>query len=917
MRTVQLVRLSTDGGHGGRRAQQRRASRARRSSLDDDVTDARLAAASAHLAGQLHRVTPSAGVAEPLPSGDAVGRPPLRRRARRRAQPVAATSTCTSAARRRWRRRSTPSTSSRDVLRTLEQQFVVVSLVRDIVDRGLSVAIGVEHGVEPLSACSVVVAPVVVDGEQLGSVGVLGPTRMNYPQALATVEVVSDRSAADSERADASVADYYELLGVSPLGAAPTSSRRRTASKARELHPDANPDDRAAAERFKEVAQAYEVLSDADQRARYDRFGEAGVGGAAGGPQRRRHLRRRRPRRPVRGVLRRRQNPFGGGGRRGPAGPPRGQDLEVVADITFEQAVFGATDPGHAEAPAALRRLRRLGRRRRHAAGDVRRVQRPRSGAAGAPEPARPDGHQRPVPALRRPRPGHRHAVPDVPRRGPDHRRPDLPGRRAGRCRHRLDAAARRAAARPARAAAAAGDLYVHLRVAAHERYWRDGNDLVTDGADLDRPGRARHHGRAADARRRRGARRAGRHPAGQGVHAPRARRAPAAGPRPRRPARPARRRGADQARRRRAGAAAPARREARRVGRTRPRRACSRASSRRSRRRRRWTRRCAARPPTSSSPTSPRPALDDADDPPPRAGCCACATARRSRSPTAPARGVRAAGAVARLEPTTATVVDGPPRPAGHGRRRAPEGRSPRVAGARRCTEVGVDRIVLLDAERSVVRWDADRAERQLDRLRRVAAEAAMQSRRVWLPERERADRRPSTILADAVASPSRAGGPSTPHDTTIAVGPEGGWSPAELDAAGDRGVARRHRAARRDGRRRRRGADDEPAMSGPRRSACTCTCRSARAGATTARSPRGPTARHLVGDYLEAVARRHRQRRSTPRSRAADGDVFVGGGTPTLVPPASCWPRVLADDPDRTRRRGDGGVQSRRRHR
>jgi heat-inducible transcriptional repressor len=81
----------------------------------------------------------------------------------------------------------------RSVLATLEQQFVVVTLVSDIVNRGMSVAIGVEHGVEPLSACSVVVAPVVIDGEHLGSVGVLGPTRMNYPQALATVEVVSDQ----------------------------------------------------------------------------------------------------------------------------------------------------------------------------------------------------------------------------------------------------------------------------------------------------------------------------------------------------------------------------------------------------------------------------------------------------------------------------------------------------------------------------------------------------------------------------------------------------------------------------------------------------------------------------------------------------------------------------------------------------
>jgi heat-inducible transcriptional repressor len=81
----------------------------------------------------------------------------------------------------------------RSVLRTLEQQYVMVSLVRDILSRGLSVAIGTEHGIEPLAACSVVVKPVVVDGEQVGTVGVLGPTRMDYPQALATVEAVSDR----------------------------------------------------------------------------------------------------------------------------------------------------------------------------------------------------------------------------------------------------------------------------------------------------------------------------------------------------------------------------------------------------------------------------------------------------------------------------------------------------------------------------------------------------------------------------------------------------------------------------------------------------------------------------------------------------------------------------------------------------
>ena len=81
----------------------------------------------------------------------------------------------------------------RSVLATLEQQYVVVTLLRDVLDRGLSVAIGAEHGIEPLAACSVVVAPYIVEGEAVGTVGVLGPTRMNYPQALAAVEVVSER----------------------------------------------------------------------------------------------------------------------------------------------------------------------------------------------------------------------------------------------------------------------------------------------------------------------------------------------------------------------------------------------------------------------------------------------------------------------------------------------------------------------------------------------------------------------------------------------------------------------------------------------------------------------------------------------------------------------------------------------------
>lgn len=83
--------------------------------------------------------------------------------------------------------------SVRRVLGILEQQYVVVGLLRDVLDRGLSVAIGVEHGIEPLLECSVVVAPYEVEGEAAGVIGVLGPTRMHYPQALAAVAMVSQR----------------------------------------------------------------------------------------------------------------------------------------------------------------------------------------------------------------------------------------------------------------------------------------------------------------------------------------------------------------------------------------------------------------------------------------------------------------------------------------------------------------------------------------------------------------------------------------------------------------------------------------------------------------------------------------------------------------------------------------------------
>ena len=81
----------------------------------------------------------------------------------------------------------------RTVLGILEQQYVLVALLKDVLDKGLTVAIGAEHGLVPLADCSVVVAPYDVDGERAGTVGVLGPTRMHYDQTLAAVTVVSKR----------------------------------------------------------------------------------------------------------------------------------------------------------------------------------------------------------------------------------------------------------------------------------------------------------------------------------------------------------------------------------------------------------------------------------------------------------------------------------------------------------------------------------------------------------------------------------------------------------------------------------------------------------------------------------------------------------------------------------------------------
>ena len=100
--------------------------------------------------------------------------------------------------------------------------------------------------------------------------------------------------------------------------------------------------------------------------------------------------------------------------------------------------------------------------------------------------------------------------------------------------------------------------------------------------------------------------------------------------------------------------------------------------------------------------------------------------------------------------------------------------------------TEIGVARIVVLHAERSVVRWDADRAAKHLVKLGRVASEAVQQSRQVWLPQIDGPVAAIEFLPDAVVAEPG--GRPINFADRVISIGPEGGWSSAELEVAADR---------------------------------------------------------------------------------------------------------------------------------
>lgn len=98
--------------------------------------------------------------------------------------------------------------------------------------------------------------------------------------------------------------------------------------------------------------------------------------------------------------------------------------------------------------------------------------------------------------------------------------------------------------------------------------------------------------------------------------------------------------------------------------------------------------------------------------------------------------------------------------------------------------TELGVDRIIPFTAARSIVKWDPQKSARNVERFRRVAAEAVMQSRRAWLPVVEQV-----TSFSDVAALPNcvmadRSGRRLGSSDTLVMVGPEGGWTADERSA-------------------------------------------------------------------------------------------------------------------------------------
>ena len=135
-----------------------------------------------------------------------------------------------------------------------------------------------------------------------------------------------------------------------------------------------------------------------------------------------------------------------------------------------------------------------------------------------------------------------------------------------------------------------------------------------------------------------------------------------------------------------------------------------------------------------------------------------------------------------AELEPLGAVVADEQPSPALAVGFALVKGERPELV-VQKLTELGIDRIVPFVAARSVVRWDDAKAARAHERLEAVAREAAMQSRRTWLPTVTPVATFADVAVAGAALCES-GGAPPSLATPTLLVGPEGGWAPEELGA-------------------------------------------------------------------------------------------------------------------------------------
>ena len=133
--------------------------------------------------------------------------------------------------------------------------------------------------------------------------------------------------------------DYYEVLGIQK-GASEDEIKKAYRKSAKKYHPDLHPGDKVAEEKFKEVNEAYEVLSDSEKRARYDQFGHAGVDpnfGAGGGSPFGQDM-------DIGDIFNSFFGGFGGFGgnrRQNPNAPRRGNDVEEQLVISFEEAAKG------------------------------------------------------------------------------------------------------------------------------------------------------------------------------------------------------------------------------------------------------------------------------------------------------------------------------------------------------------------------------------------------------------------------------------------------------------------------------------------------------------------------------------------------------------------------------------------------